>query len=150
MVFICSFFSSIGSFNLPDYFLSSSSSGLPSNLPGGGGSGPNNFKLSLDYIVMKDTDILAEYMKTGLIGWSSRVTSPEGLVVSYYNPVPLTLKDIGMPAANISPLTLNNIAHESEVFRFITNNGYLQLNVNARIDQAMIDSVRALKLNLPQ
>ena len=68
VVFICSFFSSIGSFNLPDYFASGSggSSGPPSNFPGGGGPGPNDFKLKLTHLLAKDTDALADYMWLGL------------------------------------------------------------------------------------
>jgi len=150
VVFICSFFSSIGSFNIPDCFASgsggSSGPGLPSNLPGGGLPGPNDFKLKLSYILSKDTDNLADYMETGLRGWYYH----NGLRAQHFNHVPLSLKELGMPAADISPVTWRDIAHESEVFRFITNNGYIQLNINSPINASMIDSVRALKLNLPR
>jgi hypothetical protein len=60
----------------------------------------------------------------------------------------LTLKELGIPG-NISPITGKTVAYESNVFSFITKNGHIQLNVDTKISQSMIDSVRALKLNVP-
>jgi hypothetical protein len=146
VVFICSFFSSIGSFNLPDSFASGSggSSGSPSNFPGGGGPGPNDFKLKLTHLLAKDTDVLADYMCLGLPheGYIGEGSS-RGIICNGY-----TLKQMGIPG-NISLISGKNIAFESNVFRFITDNGYIQLDVNTPITYSMTESVRNLKLNVP-
>lgn len=146
VVFICSFFSSIDWSNIP-YILAASgsdgSSGSPSNLPG-----PNDFKLYLNHILCPyntyDTDKLADFM---LQGFRTEVWNVNGFnrVVD----VPISLSDMGIPG-NISPITGKNIAFESNVFRYITQNGHIQLDVNSQINRSMIHAVRDLRLNVPR
>lgn len=139
MVFICSFLSSI-----PDFLAASGSEGS-SNFPGGGLPGPLDFKAKLDHILHKDTDVLADFMTSGVscedrgIWDASRHLIHNGL----------TIKQLGL-LGDICPLSGSNIAFESNVFKFITNNGHIQLDVNAKITWSMIDSVKALKLNVPR
>jgi hypothetical protein len=136
--------------NIPYYLAASGSdgsSGLPStsNFPGGGWPGPNDFKLKFNHILNTDTDNLADFMRLGLkytfCGWNADGS------VNLTNKF-LTLKELGIPG-NISPITGKTVAYESNVFSFITKNGHIQLNVDTKISQSMIDSVRALKLNVP-
>lgn len=122
---------------------SDGSSGPPSNLPG-----PNDFKLYLNHIICAyntyDTDKLADFM---LQGFRTEVWNVNGFNRAV--DVPLSLSDMGIPS-NISPITGKSIAFESNVFRYITQNGHIQLDVNSPIDRSIIHSVRELRLNVPR
>ena len=135
------FFFKTGLSNIPDYLAASGSEGS-SNLPG-----PNDFKLYLNHIITTnsyDTDKLANFM---LQGFRTEVWDVNGfdMVVK----VPISLSDMGIPG-NTSPITGKSIAFESNVFRYITQNGHIQLDVNSQIDSSIIRSVRELKLNVPR
>lgn len=131
--------------NITDYLAASGSggsSGPLSNLPG-----PNDFKLYLNHILTYntyDTDKLADFM---LQGFRTEVWNVNGFNKTVE--IPLSLSDMGIPG-NISPITRKSIAFESNVFRYITQNGHIQLDVNSQINRSIIDSVRALKLNVPR
>jgi hypothetical protein len=65
--------------------------------------------------------------------------------IYFVNP---SLSEIGMPSSNISPVTRKNIAHECEVFRFITQRNHIQLDLTKPMEESIIDSISALKLNV--
>jgi hypothetical protein len=90
-----------------------------------------------------DTDYLADYMADCFRG--GRLDCRANGDMYFVNH---TLREIGMPSYNFSPVTGKNIAYESEVFRFITQRGHIQLDLDTPMKQSIIDSVRALKLDV--
>jgi hypothetical protein len=110
------------------------SSGSPSQLPDldpgqipNFPNGPNDYKLSIKYIINTDTDNLASFFQAHM----GKRISTTGVTTNY------------AAASN------NNTSYYSEVYIYITDKGYISLNVHRTITQDIIDSLKALKLNVP-
>jgi hypothetical protein len=112
------------------------SSGSPSQLPAfdpNAGQAPNlpnesnDYKLSFDHILHTDTDNLARFLQ---------------------NHTGQTMRTAGL-RTNFAAAIENNTRYYSKVYTYISDRGYVSLNVNMKITQDIIDFVKALKVNVP-
>jgi hypothetical protein len=115
-------YASSGNFSqLPDF---DPNMGQAPNLP----NGSNDYKLSINYILNTDTDNLARF---------------------FQNHVGQLIRTTGI-RTNYSAAIENNTEYYSKVYIHICDKGYISLNTHMKITQDIIESIKALKVNIPR